>query len=95
MEGIAVRDVKSEDFPEIVEINHTLQYPKRTNRFLVCRRSVGDFNNLLRLCARFLVAEIGGKVVGYLIALDDTKDLGYSESSSFYTNKYRNFIFIG
>ncbi len=94
MKGILVRDAKPKDLPEVVKINRALQYPKRTDGFLVCRKSVDDLNKLLEVCARFLVADAGGRVVGYLIALDDTKNPGDSEIFSFYASRYTNFIFI-
>ena len=91
---ILIRDAKSKDLPDILKINHSVQYPERQDGFLTIKRTNEDFKKLFKVCKQFLVAEIDKKIIGYFIVLDETADFLESEYFSFYVKTMNRFRLI-
>ena len=89
-----VRDAKREDLPAILKINNSLSYPKNKDGFLIQKRSLEEFEKLFHISKHFLVSEIDGKVIGYLIVLDESADYLENKLFSFYVNNYDAFVFV-
>jgi uncharacterized protein len=89
---VLIRDAQKEDLDGIVEVNRLSQYNEKANG-LVQQREKEEFQKLLRISKRFIVAKHNGKIVGYLILLDETA-LYKNEFFSFYQKKYKNFVFV-
>jgi uncharacterized protein len=83
---LAVRPVKPADLPEVLKINQTF----------VPRVSSIDLQWLEHYAAKarsFYVAELDGKVVGYLIAMDPQTDYA-SENFRWFKTRYDDFLYI-
>ncbi len=91
---ILVRNAKLKDLPGVVKVNHSLHYPERKDGFLIQKRPVEEFKKILGICKYFFIAEVGRRVVGYLIVMDETADFLDNEIFSFYVGRYKNFVFI-
>ena len=91
---IPIRNANRDDLTEIMKINHAVAYPEKKDGFLIQKRSIEEFQKLLKLSKYFLVAEAEGKIAGYLIALDETADYLENELFSFYAKNYEKFTFV-
>ena len=90
---IYIRDATEKDLAGILTVNCLSQRTEKANG-LIQKRTKEEFQKLLRICKRFIIAESEGKIVGYVILLDERAPYPENEIFSFYPTRYHSFIFI-
>ncbi|MFH0971663.1 MAG: GNAT family N-acetyltransferase [Candidatus Micrarchaeota archaeon] len=89
-----IRNAAIGDIPEITKIQHSLAYPGRSDGFLIQKRSGEEFLRLMKACKYFFVAEVGGKIAGYMLVMDENAGFSDNEIFSFYKKNYSNFVLV-